>query len=87
MREYGMDRLTRLKRYLGDIGIEATGGDADHGAFLAMRFKDARGIAKELSQRGVIADARGEWLRFCPDCLTLDDELRAGAAALHEIVG
>lgn len=86
VREYGLERLHRLKSYLQDAGIHAIGGDADHGAFLAVRIAGAANVSAKLSQRGVITDARGEWLRLCPDCLTRDEELRTAADALSEVL-
>jgi kynureninase len=86
MRAFGLERLARLKGYLHDIGIEATGGDTGHGAFLAVRLNDAAEVAENLSLRGIITDARGEWLRLCPDCLTRDEELRTAAQALNEVL-
>jgi len=35
----------------------------------------------------VVTDARGRYLRLCPDILTTDDELERAAAILGEIVG
>lgn len=86
LRAYGLEQLTRLKGYLRDSGIEAIGGDADHGAFLAVRLQAAAGIAARLKDRGVITDARGQWLRLCPDCLTRDTELRRAASVLAEVL-
>jgi hypothetical protein len=34
----------------------------------------------------VITDARGPWLRLCPDVLTTDDELVRAADALSAVV-
>jgi kynureninase len=76
-----LDRLVRLKGYLAERGIAAMGADEDHGAFLAVRLANAREISAKLAERGVITDARGEWLRLCPDCLTRDEELRAAASS------
>jgi kynureninase len=84
LRAYGQRQLSRLKRYLADAGIEATGGDADHGAFLSVRHPTAAHLAQKLAERNVIADARGEWLRLCPDCLTRDEELRTAVSVLRE---
>ena len=86
LREYGQKQLNQLKHYLADVGIEAIGGDADHGAFLAVRHSNASNLAKKLAERNVITDARGEWLRLCPDCLTRDEELRTAASALHKVL-
>jgi kynureninase len=83
LREYGQKQLSQLKLYLADAGIEAIGGDADHGAFLSVRHTNAGNLAKKIVESNVITDARGEWLRLCPDCLTRDDELRTGASALQ----
>jgi kynureninase len=83
LHEYGQKQLSQLKLYLADAGIDAIGGDADHGAFLSVRYANASDLAKKIVESNVITDARGEWLRLCPDCLTRDDELRTAASALH----
>ncbi|WP_245632170.1 aminotransferase class V-fold PLP-dependent enzyme [Edaphobacter aggregans] len=83
LREYGQKQLSQLKLYLADAGIEAIGGDADHGAFLSVRQTNASKLAETIAERNVITDARGEWLRLCPDCLTREEELRTAASALH----
>jgi kynureninase len=83
LREYGQKQLSQLKVYLADAGIDAIGGDADHGAFLSVRHTNASDLAKRIVESNVITDARGEWLRLCPDCLTRDDELRTAASALQ----
>jgi kynureninase len=83
LREYGQKQLSQLKGYLADAGIEVIGGDIDHGAFLCVRHTNASNLAKKLAESNVITDARGEWLRLCPDCLTREEELRTAASALH----
>ena len=83
LREYRQKQLSRLKLYLADAGINAIGGDDNHGAFLCVRHTNASDLAKRMAASNVIADSRGEWLRLCPDCLTRDDELRTAASALH----
>ncbi len=82
IREYQIDRLTRLKRYLSDAGVESTGADADHGAFLTICHSNATSLATALSERGIHTDARGPYLRLCPDLLTRDEELVRAASAL-----
>jgi kynureninase len=86
LRAYGLEQLKRLKKYLQDKGIEAMGADTDHGAFLAVKLEGAAGISAKLAERGVITDARGPWLRLCPDCLTQDKELRVAASVLAELL-
>ena len=83
LRDYGRRQLNQLKRYLADAGIDAIGGDAGHGAFLCVRYRNARDLAVKTAESNVITDARGEWLRLCPDCLTRKDELRRAASVLH----
>ncbi len=83
LREYRQKQLSRLKLYLADAGINAIGGDDNHGAFLCVRHTNASDLAKRMAASNVIADSRGEWLRLCPDCLTREDELRTAASALH----
>ena len=65
LREYGLDRLGRLKRYLAEAGVESTGGDEEHGAFLTVRHPNASFIAKKLAVAHVQVDARGSRL----DCV------------------
>jgi kynureninase len=83
LRQYGQEQLSRLKTYLADAGINAMGGEDGHGAFLSVRHRDAANLAKTMAESNVITDARGEWLRLCPDCLTRDEELRTAVSALH----
>jgi kynureninase len=85
LREYGLDRLQRLKCYLADAGINSSGGDAAYGAFLTIRHPKAAALASALASQGIESDARGDWLRLCPDCLTRDEELRSAAAVLAAI--
>jgi kynureninase len=84
LRAYGQKQLSQLKLYLADAGIEAIGANADHGAFLSVHHTNASDLARKLAESNVITDARGEWLRLCPDCLTRDEELQAAASALHK---
>ena len=83
LRDYGRKQLNQLKRYLADAGIDAIGGDADHGAFLSVRHRNAGDLAIKTAESNVITDARGEWLRLCPDCLTREEELRTAASVLQ----
>lgn len=87
LREYSLRQLASLRKYLADAGVPGVnGGDERHGAFLAIRMKRAMEIPALLADAGVACDARGEWLRMCPDCLTRDDELRRTAKALGEVI-
>ena len=85
LREYSLALQRRLVTLLADRGIEARGGSADRGAFVIVRDRNAGAWSAALDARGIVTDARGEWLRLCPDALTSDAELRAAAAALAEV--
>jgi kynureninase len=87
IRAYSLDRLTRLKRYLADAGIASSGADDQHGAFLTIDHADAASLAHQLEQRGITTDARGRYLRLCPDYLTSDSALRQTATTLASIHG
>ena len=88
LRAYSLHQLTALREYLAQAGVNSVvGGDTHHGAFLAVRLAAATQLPSILEGEGIICDARGEWLRLCPDCLTRDEELRRAAAALGKILG
>jgi len=83
LREYSLRQLQALRGYLAEAGVRGViGGDQHHAAFLSIRLPQAMEIPKLLEKKGIICDARGEWLRLCPDCLTRDEELRQTARAL-----
>jgi kynureninase len=87
LREYSLCQLNALRRYLTEAGIQnITGGDERHGAFLTVRLKNAMDIPAVLTQQGIDCDARAEWLRLCPDCLTRDEDLQRAARALAGVL-
>jgi kynureninase len=71
-----------LRRGLQGRGIEAIGGTDDRGAFLIVVDEQAEAWADALADRGVVTDARGHYLRLCPDLLTTEVEIAAAADAL-----
>ncbi|HEY4045962.1 MAG TPA: aminotransferase class V-fold PLP-dependent enzyme [Acidobacteriaceae bacterium] len=87
LRRWSLDQMGRLKGYLAEAGVHSvTGGDGDHGAFLTVRHPEAIRLPVWLAEHRIVADARGEWLRLCPDCLTRDEELRRAAVALGSVL-
>jgi len=87
LRAYSLHQLGALREYLADAGVDSVvGGGESHGAFLAIRIAAATQLPPLLAGEGIICDARGEWLRLCPDCLTRDEELRRAAKALGNIL-
>jgi len=85
LREYSLALQRRLVALLAAQGIAARGGDEAHGAFVVIRHREARAWSAALAARGVVTDARGEWLRLCPDVLTTEAELATAAAALGAV--
>jgi kynureninase len=82
LREYSLRLQQRLVSLLGERGIAADGGTNDRGAFVVVRHREARARSDALARRGIVTDARGEWLRLCPDVLTTEEELEHATEAL-----
>lgn len=84
LRAYSLGQQRRLIALLRDRGVPAIGGSEDRGAFTVVPFPEggAARCSERLAERGVVTDARGPWLRLCPDVLTTDDELARAADAL-----
>ncbi len=85
LRTYSWWLQSRLVGLLRDVGTAAGGGRADRGAFVVVREPNARALAEALRERGVDVDARGEWLRLCPDLLTTTRELEAAATTVAAV--
>jgi kynureninase len=85
LRAYSLSQQRILVDLLQARGIEALGAQSDRSAFVAVRRDDAVALAEGLDQRGIDVDARGEWLRLCPDVLTTQDELNQAADALEAL--
>ena len=85
LRAYSLGQQRRLVALLRERGVDAEGGSADRGAFVIIRDPHAVELAVVLQERGVHGDARGSYLRLCPDVLTTDAELVA-AAEIHAAV-
>jgi len=85
LREYSLALQRRLVALLAEQGIAAQGGIENRGAFVVVRHREARAWSAALAARGVVADARGQWLRLCPDVLTTEAELSTAAAALAAV--
>lgn len=87
LRAHSLAMQGRLTGLLRDRGFAAQGGDEDRGAFVVVTDPRAEALAHGLQERGVIADARGPFLRFCPDILSTDDELDAAVDGLAVVAG
>jgi kynureninase len=82
LRAYSLDRQRSLVQSLARRGVDAAGGTDDRGAFLVVVHDRAEAWSDALEQRGVITDARGRFLRLCPDVLTTQAEIAAAAEAV-----
>jgi kynureninase len=59
----------------------------DHGgAFVVVQHDHAKALASELEGQGIKTDARGEYLRICPDILNSREELERAARALQRLL-
>jgi kynureninase len=79
IREYSQSQKALLKSLLP---VEDHGG-----AFVVLQHPKAREISASLENQGVKTDARGEYLRLCPDYLNSRAELERAAAALSAMLG
>ena len=82
IREYNLAQKTFFKSLLPVQGA----GD-DHGAFVTLKRPDANALTAALEKEGVKTDARGDYLRLCPDYLNRRDELQSAAARLSRLLG
>lgn len=57
-----------------------------YGGFLSLRAARAGHLQKELAERGVFTDSRGEYLRFGPAPYLSDEQLEEAVATLGEVV-
>jgi kynureninase len=88
--ELGVDRLRKYsiaqKQLLAELVPGLEGADKHHGAFVTLKHRDAVGLAREMEKQGVKVDARGEYLRLCPDILNPRAELERAAATLRALL-
>ena len=82
IRAHSRAQQQRLVALLVERGIAARGGGEDHGAFVVVTSPHAGRWSEALEARGIFTDARGRYLRLCPDVLTRDDELVRAADTL-----
>jgi kynureninase len=78
IREYNLAQKAVLKSLLP---IEDQGG-----AFVVLRHKEAKALCAALEAQGIKSDARGEYLRLCPDYLNPRAELEQAARQLSSLL-
>lgn len=87
VREHSLAQQQRLLSLLAPTDVSAKGGTADRGAFVTVVSPRAGEWCEALASRGVVTDARGRFLRLCPDILTTERELATAAAAIAIVAG
>jgi kynureninase len=87
LREYSLRSQGRLVDLLAQRRVPSVGGGDDRGAFVVVTHPRAAEVALALRGQGIVTDARGRYLRFCPDVLTTDDELVRAAEAAARCLG
>jgi len=91
MREDSLAKQASLVGRLSDHGVFAVGGTRERGAFVVVPFMDAPDgyaawVSEALAARGVVADARGPFLRLCPDVLTTAGDIERAARDVGDVV-
>ena len=61
------------------------GAGKDHGAFVTLKHPGAQVIVSKLRERGIKTDARGDYLRICPDFLNTRAELEKASETIRAI--
>jgi kynureninase len=85
VREHSLQQQRRLVELLAARGIAAVGGTEDRGAFVCVTDANAVAWSDALRAAGIVTDARGPFLRLCPDVLTTETELVAAAEGLARV--
>ena len=85
VRAHSLAQQRRLIALLGSRGIAAQGATEDHGAFVVVTDSRAGAWREALARRRIVTDARGDYLRLCPDVLTTDEQLQHAARSLGEV--
>jgi kynureninase len=86
LRTYSLEQKDFLDGLLTKQGVTVYGASKNYGAFLTVKHPDARSMSSELEKQGVKVDARGEYLRLCPDILNPRAELERAAATLGAVL-
>ena len=87
--ELGVERLRAYnleqKRLLASLLPDAEGAGDDHGAFVTLVRPDASTLVEKLKKERVKVDARGQYVRFCPDILNSRAELERAAKRVQNL--
>ena len=86
IRTYSLEQKDLLDALLTKQGITVYGASTNYGAFLTLKHPQAQFLSSQLEKQGVKTDARGEYLRLCPDILNPRAELERAAATLGAVL-
>ena len=87
LREYSSMQQRFLIDRLEEQGVAAFAPDEPRGAFIVIAAPKAAAVAAGLLDEGVVADARGDLLRLCPDVLNSASELAEAVARVARVLG
>jgi kynureninase len=89
--ELGVERIRRYnleqKEFFAGLVPQCKGAGTDHGAFLTLKHPRAMDLVATLKQKNITVDARGDYLRICPDILTTRAELERAASETLRAIG
>jgi kynureninase len=86
LRDYSIEQKQLLADFLRLRGIESAGAGDEHGAFLTVTHPDTPRLVAGLARHHIVVDARGDYLRLCPDILNTEGELAQVAEELAALV-
>jgi kynureninase len=86
LRAYSLLQQAILIDRLSEQGIAILGASLPRGAFVAIPASKAEAAAAKLQVKGVVADARGDLLRLCPDILNSAQELAEAASRVAHVL-
>ncbi len=81
IREYNLAQKALLESLL-----PVQGAGENHGAFVTVVNRDASGMASKLEEHGIKTDARGDYLRICPDLLNAQAEIELAARHIRSML-
>ena len=86
LRDYSIEQKQLLADFLTLRGVPSEGAGDEHGAFLTVQHEDPLRLAAALARHHIVADARGDRLRLCPDILNTESELAQVAEELGALL-
>ncbi len=86
LRRYSIEQKQLLADFLAIRKVKTEGTGDDYGAFLTVTHPKAAKLVLGLAAHGIVADARGNRLRLCPDILNTEADLAQVAKELGALL-